>query len=409
MMKTIAFVDDERKILDGLRRMLRHHRSDWDMHFYSSGEAILDDLPSRHFDAVISDMRMPNMSGPAVLDAIKQQSPSTVRLALSGYAEMEMILESLHATHQFIAKPAEQEKISESIERAMQMQDSLLDNRLKDLLGSIDTLPSLPAIYDELMQEMASDDASIDAVGAIIERDVALSTGLLKIVNSAFFGLVRHIESPRHAASILGMEAVKNLALTTSVFSSFAELGGNPAQLEQLNINSQQLGVLTARLAKQSNLGKRAQDHAQIAGMMAHLGELVLLSNSELPLPVIAEAGGNTAANADGEHTAYDSPLVASYLLGIWALPFSVIEAVRWHRAPSESGVEALSPLAVVHAAWAMLKCYNETAEIDLDDAAIDTAFLQQIVDEKVLDKWVAIAIDFCSQSNAEKNGLKQA
>ncbi len=378
-MKTIAFVDDEKKILDGLRRMLRHHRKDWDMHFYCSGEDMLEDLRKLHFDAVVSDMRMPKMNGPAVLDAIKQQSPDTVRLALSGYAEMEMILESVHATHQFIAKPAEQEKISQSISRAMKVQDSLLDEQLRSALGSVESLPTLPAIYDELMQEMASDDASIDAVGSIVERDIGLSTSLLKIVNSAFFGLVRHVESPKHAASILGMEAVKNLALSTSVFSSFAQRGGDLKVLEQLNIESQQCGILAARLGKESQLGKRGQDHAQIAGMMCNLGELIALTLLDDAPP----EGG--------------APLLASYLLGIWALPFPVIEAVRWHRSPATSGINELSPLTVVHCAWSMLQASKASGEIDLVADVIDVAYLEACVGQSGCEQWQQIAQEFCA------------
>lgn len=62
-MKRILFVDDERNVLDGLRRMLRNMRKEWDMAFCQGGEEALDALGGEPFDVVVSDMRMPGMDG----------------------------------------------------------------------------------------------------------------------------------------------------------------------------------------------------------------------------------------------------------------------------------------------------------------------------------------------------------
>ena len=386
-MRKIAFVDDEKNVLDGFRRMLRSHRKEWDMHFYLSGSDALSALSKTSFDMVITDMRMPSMTGCELLQKVKDLSPTTHRIVLSGYANDEMILESVHATHQFISKPADKEKIIKTIKRAVCLQKSLHASGLKATIGAIESLPSLPAVYDELMKEISSDEASIERVGEIIEKDMALSSSLLKIVNSAFFSLVRHIESPCQAASVLGLEAIKNLALA-SVFSKFQKYTGSLQGIEQLNSFAQKVGILAGRIAKGCDMTHRSKDHAQIAGMMVHLGDLVATTFAD-------------QIDADTEES-HDLPLLGSYLLGIWSMPYPVVEAVRWYRQPALSEIDVLSPLAVVHAAWAMLTLHTQQQDIDLQSDIIDIDYLDAVVGRETVDKWKDIANDFCNNVNSD-------
>ncbi len=82
MATRILFVDDEPRILDGLRRMLRSKRKEWEMSFVGSGAEALSLLGEHAFDVVVSDMRMPGMDGAALLDHVKARHPEVVRIIL---------------------------------------------------------------------------------------------------------------------------------------------------------------------------------------------------------------------------------------------------------------------------------------------------------------------------------------
>lgn len=373
-MKRIAFVDDETNVLDGLRRMLRPFRNEWEMQFFASGEEALEAFKERVFDLIISDMRMPGMSGAELLNEVKEISPSTVRVILSGFASEELTLESVHAAHQFITKPADAEKVRDCVQRAVALQEMLNSAEVRAFLGSIESLPMLPVVYDELMREVASEDASIREVGRVVAKDIGLSSKVLKLVNSAFFGLSRSFDSPEEATTYLGTDTIKNLALLTSVFHSFPASNQDLPKLQSLNLSCERIGLLAAKMARNTNLPQRSKDHCQVAGMMSGLGELIALSyNESLP---------------ENSELLSDPPLLGSYLLGIWSLPFPIIEAVRWHRNPGVSGINGLSPLVVVHAAWAVEAGFQSDGKAGLDNDNVDKTFLLNIVDQRTFDSW---------------------
>ncbi|MCW8921054.1 MAG: response regulator, partial [Sedimenticola sp.] len=75
MKNRILFVDDEQHLLDGLKRSLRGQRNVWDMFFVPSGEEALRMVEAEPFDVVVSDMRMPGMSGAELLERLSTVHP----------------------------------------------------------------------------------------------------------------------------------------------------------------------------------------------------------------------------------------------------------------------------------------------------------------------------------------------
>ena len=104
-MKKVLFVDDDSGVVQGLKRMLRPLRNEWDMHFVTSGQEALDLLESNTFDVIVSDMRMSGINGAELLSRVREKYPHMVRIILSGYSDQDLLLKAVRAAHQFLTKP----------------------------------------------------------------------------------------------------------------------------------------------------------------------------------------------------------------------------------------------------------------------------------------------------------------
>ncbi|MEM9602659.1 MAG: HDOD domain-containing protein [Pseudomonadota bacterium] len=376
-MKTVIFVDDEVSILEGLRRNLRRMRREWDMHFFAEPAEALSFVQANPVDAIVSDMRMPGMNGAELLQSVQSTRPETLRLALSGYADSELILESVHAIHRYIAKPADIDTICAAVTRSMTLQEQLSQPSLHGYVGALGALPSLPHIYDELMQLISSDDFALEDVSALIEADVGLSATVLKIVNSAFFGNFGSIESLQQAVSMLGSDTIKNIVLTEKLVKQFDK--ADTDELERINGVSKSLSALSHRFARSAKLSKRDADHTQLAGMVSGLGDMILLDRG-------APGGGDDQI---------EPPLIAAYLLSLWAMADPIVEAVAGHRtavntedAPNPTGVSAAD---CVRAAWLALEASQADDAADPDTVAtrLQPAFAHLAQDSDLADTWL--------------------
>lgn len=188
-MTRILFVDDEIRILEGLQRMLRPQRKEWEMAFAPGGQAALTMLEASTFDVIVSDMRMPGIDGAALLETVRQKYPSVLRIILSGYTELEASYRAVPVAHQFLLKPCDPDALRAAIERATSLVEVLNSKMLASLVGSLQELPSLPRTYAELRHALSDPDSSIDQVVRIVEQDVAITAKVLQLVNSAFLGL----------------------------------------------------------------------------------------------------------------------------------------------------------------------------------------------------------------------------
>jgi len=333
--KRILFVDDESKILDGLKRMLHGDRQRWEMEFAVGGEAALKACEASSFDVVISDMRMPGMDGATLLGHIRDHYPSTARIILSGYSEIKLVTRSVHVAHRFLAKPCNASELQAMIERVCTLQDVLCTPEIRNVIGTVGSLPSLSTTYAALTKALAEPNSSIAQVSQIIEHDVAMSAKVLQMVNSAFFGLAQTVTSLQSAASYLGMETIKNLALVSEAFNVFVPDSRIPqSAFEAIQRQAQ----MTAAIAVVLPVDQKTRDVTVLSALLHDVGRLVLAS--KLPdqfCSVLARTAerGCEPFQAEEEILGTSHAEIGAYLLGLWGLPSLAVEAIAHHHHPA--------------------------------------------------------------------------
>lgn len=379
-MLKVLFVDDDASVLSGLKRMLRSLRADWQMAFAQSGRDALVKLSEQPFDILVTDLKMPEMSGVELLTKVKANYPKTIRFALSGYADMEMQLECTQTAHQFIAKPADAELLKSAIARAYSLRSLISDLELQKLIGGVRSLPSVPQLYHELLHETASEDASIKKVGEIISKDPAMTAKLLQLANSAFFGLGRRVDSALQAASYLGVDRIKSLVISINLFSSYEAMELSGVDLQKLALQGQLTGLLAQRIAQEQSLAEKDCNYALMAGMLCDVGKLVLAGSSPRTF--------ESTSFIDSYHAR-----IGAYLLGVWGLPDPIVEAVAFHHSPQSVDENHFSLVSVVHVADALVHEHINSKGDNSDLSPLDFSYLEAVGKAHCLEKWRELVV----------------
>jgi len=394
-MTRILFVDDEPKVLDGLRRMLRAYRSDWTMCFYEGPEQALAAMAEAPFNVIVTDMSMPGMDGAELLTRVRDLYPDTVRIVLSGQSEHERILRAVGPAHQYLSKPCDPVYLRKTINRAILLGVRMNNPQLKNLVSQMDSLPSLPDIYFKLVEELRREEASVDRVGALISSDISMTAKVLQLVNSSFFGLPVHVNDATHAAALLGLNTLKPLVLTASIFRQLEESRVSQAFLEKVLSHSMAVAGVAKRLAKLEQLDLDTIDNTFIAGALHDLGKVVLADNFGREYTVLchkAMVQQTSIVELEIEQYGASHADVGGFLLGLWGLPQEIIEAVAFHHDPSTSIDESFTPLTAVHVANALAA---ETIDAALDPEttiAVEHAYLAKLGLEERLNDWQVVA-----------------
>jgi len=349
-MKRILFVDDEPNILEGIRRMLYADRSRWDVEFALGGAAALQACERSPFDVVVSDMRMPNMDGAALLTQLRDRYPGIARIVLSGHCESEAATRAVPVAHRFLAKPCSPADLVSAIEGVCALQDILSGPRIREVIGSIGQLPSLSSTYACLTKALMNPETPISKVAKIVEQDMALAAKVLQLVNSAFFGLAQEVTSLSSAVNRLGIDTIKNLVLVTETFEVFLpDKRIPPSAHEFLQQHAQHVASIAGKLP----VDRSVRDVTILAGLLHDIGRLIFAS--KLPDQFraalnLSRERGCEIYEAEEEIMGTSHAEVGAYLLGLWSIPHVAVEAIAHHHRPTRiphSGFDTSTALYV--------------------------------------------------------------
>ncbi len=354
MKKSILFVDDEEMVLQGLKRMLRSCRDEWEMVFVDSGAKALDAMTQSPFDIVVADMRMPVMNGAELLYEVMKRYPLTVRLILSGHSDNELIFKAMGATHQYIAKPCDPVLLQAVLRRAIGSVEILHDTELKILIGRMTALPSLPILYNEIMAKLPQPNVQLHDITGIISKDIGMTAKILQLVNSAFFGMPYRVTDLNAAVSFLGLNVITSLFVSVHIFSEFNGFKIKGFSMEHLWKHSLDTATLANQISKLESKNSTIANDAFVAGILHDSGRIILAANfpkqysEAIALAREERCEISTAEKMVFKHTHSE---VGGYMMSLWGLPLHIVEAVSYHHNPSFISEQTFCALTAVHIA----------------------------------------------------------
>ncbi len=401
-MKRILFVDDEKPVLEGLRRRLHRQRGKWEMEFASSGVEALALLAQETYDVIVSDMRMPEMDGAALLQRVQQEHPGVIRIVLSGYAELETTLRVVPLAHQFLSKPCDACVLEDVVERACALRAVLENDALQRVVGQVKSLPAVPRVYSQLVAAMSNEEVSGQKVAEILRQDAVLCAKMLQMVNSAFFGLGRQLSRVEDAVAYLGFGTIKNVALATEVFHREGAQAVSVARLQALQSHAMLIGAISRSMVRD----REGQEDAYIAGLLHDIGKLVLLQEFSDQWDLVlkeARAAEVPTFVKERELWGVTHAEVGGYLLGLWGLPYPIVEAVASHHEPTRVETRELGLLGVIHAADAVAHAVSGAATEASEEEIplLDRRFVELVGARDEVGAWLELAREACEAIEA--------
>jgi len=399
---SILFVDDDPKILQGLKRSVEEYSDHWRTDFASTAKEALQKLSNEPFDAIIADIQMPMMDGIQLLDLVSRTYPGVMRFVLSGNVTDTQAMRSTSVVHQMIAKPSDIDHIFVIVERACRLRDLVANPELKKLITEIKRLPSVPVLYNQLIKELDSPNASTQIIGNIIAKDTAMTAKILQLVNSAFFCLSENINSPQRAVSILGFNTVKALVLGICIFSEYQEYGINPVGINSIWKHSLLVSSVAYTLAQKLNMSIQDQENSRISGILHDIGKLALLSFPEFMNQIYTNGRGEISLEEEYRMLKTSHAEIGGYLLAMWGIPTPIVDSVTFHHRPYSIVREDPDLLSVMYVANGLANMVKNEIEINYS-SYLDMSYLKRNGLVNYLDEWTEVAKSIYISSTENK------
>lgn len=203
-----------------------------------------------------------------------------------------------------------------------------------DMVGNWACSP--PVIYQEIQKIIEDPDSSFEDFSRVINADPNLGSQLLKLANSAYYGLSNSVDTITHALSIVGMEQLSDLVFSIVVINQFQGIPKKLMNIESFWQHSLATGVAARNLAAQ--VDKTAAERYYLAGMLHDIGTLVVCkAEPELAAKIfetVQETGG-PLCDDEVKLLEFDHTAMASVMLKGWKLPPALIEGVAFHHQPA--------------------------------------------------------------------------
>ncbi len=334
MSLNILVVNDIPSELKIIKKTAKHFDPDWNLLIAESYEQLYEILENEKIEVLISGLEMEKMDGTQLLQRIKENYPSLIRILLTENSNSGNSLTSARLAHQTLIKSSNPKLIKNKIAETIHLRRFVKNEEVLKIVNGLEQLPSLPDLYLRLEEEMSKQNISMRNIGEIIARDITMTAKILQMVNSAFFRIPQKISNPVQAINYLGLEVVKSLVLFAKVFSSYNK--NADFSVTELWNHSLKVATYARDYILLETQNQKEADEAYIAGLLHDLGKLVFL---EVPgylknVNELIEHENYGWQQAEYELYQTSHAELGAYILGLWGLPDFIVEGVAFHHDP---------------------------------------------------------------------------
>jgi len=229
---------------------------------------------------------------------------------------------------------------------------------VRGFLKKVERLPTLPGIAMKIIQTANNPKSAADDLSRIILSDLSLSAKVLKMVNSAYYGIRNKVSSVKQAIVILGFNTIKSLALSTAIMDKFGT-SGNIEGFSRGAFWKHCLGVATTNKILARRLGLKEHEETYfMAGLLHDIGKVILdeyFHDDFLKVLVHMKMTGLSFYAAELEVNGLTHAEIGGMLAGQWQLPEELVAAIRFHHTP-ENRTDHAKMISATHFANVLAK-----------------------------------------------------
>jgi len=331
---TIVFVDDEDAILLSLRSLFR--REGYSVQTFSSGAEALEFIKKSSVDVVVSDLRMPVMTGIEFLNHVTAFNPQAVRIMLSGYEDKNVVINALskNLANHYVLKPWNDAEFKTLVSQSVKQLDNLRHRRLENILNTLDSIPSSPKMHEKLRSVLTDSNSSLDAIATEIEANPPILVKVLRIANSIYYASHKTVTSARDAVMFIGTEYIIGLVTAIEAFHSFGNRSNKNVSgfLDKLWTQAIRRATIAKNIAEKWESAVDVNT-VYIASLLQDIGFAVrLCAEPEKYLEFIELCSAGTSLYyADKNFFGVTHDDVSAALLEYWNFSPEIVNAVAGH------------------------------------------------------------------------------
>lgn len=378
MLKRILFVDDETQILRSITRLFMD--TEYEVLTAESGADALDLLEVEQVDVIVSDMKMPKMTGYELLSQVKKRFPNVVRIILSGFSDERIVFDALqkNIAKLYILKPWENTVLINTIEKVFQIENVLRNNeKVLKLVNNAEELPTIKTSYQRIINVIENDQEIYKIVEAI-EADNSIVIKLLHIVNSSYYAV--KTGSIKRAVAYLGLDNIKNIVIASAFIDGLHFNSKDNKRIEQLwehaFIANRIISIIYSEF-----LNKKIPETEMNAGLLSNVGIIFMIhSFHDKYMEIFGEIEKKDVSIVELENKAFETnhQEIGGYLLQWWDIPLPIVESALYHHDPFNENIINKQIVLAAHIAekyaWDILgiKFFFEFDERVFDELKID-------------------------------------
>jgi HD-like signal output (HDOD) protein len=353
MKRSIYIIDDQPQVLETATAIVEAMLPEAVVTGFDDPLAALEAIRANLPDLILSDQRMPGMSGTQLLEAARVASPGSLRIIMSGFVPLDKLTE-ITSAHQYVAKPFDALQLKKLLERTFAAHDRMQDKRLQKVVSSIRSLPSLPHVHNTLLAELNNEQGASSSIGQIVAQDAGLSAKVLQLANSPLFGREYLVTSPADAVFCLGASMVAALVLSQSIFKHYNATAHKEVSLPRIWSHCWETASLAQCYGREQRLPRQEHEEVFLAGLLHETGRLILIDNFPAQFQEACDAARQAASPLGPRlrEVFQASPCeISAYLLDLWGMPKCVVATVSLLEHPENENATEFTAASALYIA----------------------------------------------------------